>query len=286
MLEPGVCHALCEIARQAAAAAAAAVRGSRRPYHYTGGVNAGGDRVLEIDLAADAEALTWLAKGMERLALPYSTLSEESGLHRHGADYPLFLVDPVDGSAQARRLHPDCSVSIAIASGPTMADLVVGIVQPIMSGDPYVAIAGEGAWQGDRALPRIPPPSGPATSVLLEGPDAASTAALVPRFAAAVPSCQIHASGSIALQLALLAAGCYDVLVACRPGAHAHDVAAGWLLVREAGSAFADLEGLDIASAALIDGHNTYHCAAARRQDLLEQAIFITRGEPLSSPVA
>jgi len=193
----------------------------------------------------------------------------------------LFLVDPVDGSAQARRRHPDCAVSIAIASGPTMADLLVGIVQPIMSGDPYVAIVGEGAWQGDRALPLIPSPSGPATSVLLEGPDAAATAALAPRFAAALPGCQIHASGSIALQLALLAAGCYDVLVACRPGAHAHDVAASWLLLREAGSAFADLEGLDVSSAVLTDGHTTYHCAAARRHDLLEHAVAITHGEPI-----
>ncbi len=278
MLESAVRHAVCELAQQAAAAAAIVVRESRRPYHYTGNVNAGGDRVLEIDLAADAEVMSWLARGMEHLGLPYSTLSEESSLRSHGADYPLILVDPLDGSAQARRHHPDCAISVAVSSGPTMADLVIGVVQPVMCGEPYVAIAGEGAWQGGRRLPLIPTPPGAATSVLLEGPDAASTAALAQRFAAARPGCQIHASGSIALQLALLAAGCYDLLVACRPGAHAHDVAAGWLLVRESGSAFADLQGLDTGSARLQDLHTTHHCAAARRPDWLEEAMALARG--------
>src|SRR5205823_4730392 len=137
------------------------------PERYTGTINAGGDRVLVVDLAADAAAHQSLAAALEAAGQPYSVLSEESGVTDHGAPYPLFLLDPVDGSAQARRRHPDCSVSIAVALGPTMADIVAGVVQPIMCGDPYLAIRGRGAHLGDRPLPLTPVPSGRATSVLL-----------------------------------------------------------------------------------------------------------------------
>lgn len=277
MLDPALVRDLAAIARQAAAAGAKVVRESARPGDYTGGTNAGGDRVLVVDLASDAEILLCLAKRAAALGLSYSTLSEESGLQHHGADYPLFIVDPLDGSAQARRRHPDCAVSIAIAAGPLLVDVVAGIVQPVMYGGPFMAIAGEGARMGDRALPLTPPPAGPATSVLLEGPDAATTARLAARFAAALPACQIHASGSIALQLALTAAGCFDMLVACRPGAQGHDIAAGWLLVREAKGFFADLEDLDLSNAGVLRGQATFRCVVARREDLLAQAIAIAR---------
>ncbi|MDB5076402.1 MAG: hypothetical protein JWO42_2581 [Chloroflexi bacterium] len=266
---------LCQVARNAASAAALAVQANSAPEQYTGTINAGGDRVLAIDLAANEAARARIA--LEMGDTGYSVLSEESGLTAHGADFPLFLLDPVDGSAQARRRHPDCAVSIAVATGPLLRDIVAGVVQPLWGGEPYTAIRGQGAFLGQVRLPLTPTPSGPATSILVEGYNAPAAARLATRFAAHDPACQIHISGSIALQLALLAAGCYDVLIAARPGASAHDISAGWLLVLEAGAIYADFGGLDTASAQLLDSIK-HHPAGARRGDLLESARLVALG--------
>jgi myo-inositol-1(or 4)-monophosphatase len=271
---------LCAITARAATAAAVAVRETGDPSVYTGTTNAGGDRVLAIDLAADVAAKEALAADLAIAGQPYATLSEESGLVRHGAEYPLFVIDPVDGSAEARRRHPDCAVSIAVALGPRFGDIVAAVAQPIFCGDPYVAVRGEGAQQGGRTLPFTPVPRGRAASLLVEGIDAPDALAVAWQFAMHEPSCQVQISGSIALQLALLAAGSYDLLVAARAGARAYDIAAGWLLVVEAGAAYADLQGIETATAPLTDMAMLHRPIAARRQDLLESAIRVARGTP------
>src|SRR5216683_506674 len=65
-------------------------------------VGAGGDRTMELDRAAEADVfaeLEALAGRGERFAV----LSEEAGHRKFGADYPLVLVDPVDGSLNAKQ---------------------------------------------------------------------------------------------------------------------------------------------------------------------------------------
>lgn len=265
------------VALQAARAAAGAVRASQDPHAYTGTINAGGDRVLAVDIAADRAIEEVLAH-----ALPtdsYATFSEESGLRGGSNRYPLLVIDPVDGSAQARRRHPDCAVSIAVAIGPTIDDVVVAVVQPIAGGDAFHAIHGQGAFLGDQPLPRTVPGEA-LRSVLLEGTDAACVASMAMHFARHDPACQIQVSGSIALQLSLLAAGCYDALLACRPGASAYDIAAAWLIAREAGIAYADARGLDTAHAPLTSTTIQHQPAAARRAEHLASIIARAQDAP------
>jgi fructose-1,6-bisphosphatase/inositol monophosphatase family enzyme len=276
---------LLAIAIRAADAAAAVVRASIDPERYTGAINSGGDRVLAVDVAADQAAQRVLAESCGDAGQPYALFSEESGHRRFGADSPLFVIDPVDGSAQARRFHPDCAVSIAVATGETMAEVVAAVVQPIGGGEPYTALRGAGAHRGDRPLPLLPLPDGPAASMLVEGPDATATVRMAGRFAVHDPSCQIHISGSIALQLALLAAGSYDLLIGGRPGACAYDIAAGWLIGLEAGTVFADLQGLNIERTPLADISVQHQLVAARRVDLLSMALRVAQS-PAMAPGA
>jgi myo-inositol-1(or 4)-monophosphatase len=273
---------LTAIARRAAAEAAAAVRAEPAPYRYTGTINAGGDRVLLVDLAADQAIQRVLHDELGTRGLPYAVVSEESGVRRFGGDYPLFVVDPVDGSAQARRRHPDCVVSVAVALGPLLEDIVVGVVQPIAGGPPFSAVRGAGAWYGETPLPLTPIPEGPGTALLIEGMYPATVVPLAVRFAAEEPGWQLHVSGAIAYQLSLLGAGCYDVLVAAQPGGSAHDIAAGWLIVQEAGMIYTDLGGVDTAQTALTDRTIRHQSAAARRPDLLARALRIAGTVPPS----
>jgi myo-inositol-1(or 4)-monophosphatase len=274
---------LLTIALRAAEAAAAVVRGSAHPERYTGTINAGGDRVLAVDVAADREAQRILADTFGAEGLPYAVFSEESDHTIHDGKYPLFVIDPVDGSAQARRRHPDCAVSIAVALGPTMADVVAAVVQPIWGGSPFTALRGAGARLGDAPLPLLPAPDGPARSALVEGIDARTTVAMAQRVAAHDPACQIHVSGGIALQLALLAAGSFDLLIAARSGACAYDVAAAWLIGVESGIAFADLGGHDLARTPLADVAIHHQIVAARHPDLLHAALAVARGDARNS---
>lgn len=272
---------LRSIALDAAMAAASTVRAHATPERYTGTINGGGDRVLTVDLAADDAIRGALSASMAHLGLPYAVLSEESGYVERGARYPLFIVDPVDGSAQARRRHPDCAVSIAVARGPALADLLAAVVHPLVGGDAYSAVAGGGAWLGDRPLPLAPASGDQPSSLVVEGTDAASVLAMARRFVHQDPRCQVQISGSIALQLALLAAGSYDLLLAGRPGASGYDIAAGWLIVREAGAAYADLRGLDSAAAQLVDRAVQHQPVAAGRLEWLERALSIARASDM-----
>jgi len=76
-----------------------------------GGPHHGADRAAEADVFAELEQLA--AKG-ER----FSVLSEEAGLRSFGADYPLVLVDPVDGSLNAKQGIPFFAVMPRWSDGP------------------------------------------------------------------------------------------------------------------------------------------------------------------------
>src|SRR5687767_1792960 len=98
--------------------------GSRSEYE---GVGEGGDRTLVIDrLCEDAifEQLDRLhAAGHE-----FTAISEERGTVAFGESPTRLVIDPIDGSLNARRTIPMHSVSIAVADGPSMADVRIGYV--------------------------------------------------------------------------------------------------------------------------------------------------------------
>ena len=64
-------------------------------------VGAGGDRTMELDRAAEAVVFGGL-EGVADDGELFSVLSEEVGRRSFGADFPLVLVDPVDGSLNAK----------------------------------------------------------------------------------------------------------------------------------------------------------------------------------------
>src|ERR687895_420326 len=85
----------------------------------------GGDMALVIDRAAEDAVLTEL----EALGVPLTAVSEERGeLELHGGGPVHVVIDPVDGSLNAKRRLPFAAVSIAVAAGPRMADVQVGYV--------------------------------------------------------------------------------------------------------------------------------------------------------------
>src|SRR3954463_10488298 len=114
----------------------------------------GGDRTLVIDQAAEDVVLSEL----EAVGVPLTVVSEERGeLLLHGGGELRAVVDPVDGSLNAKRGLPFASLSIAIADGPTLADVEFGYVAAFEPELEWWAVRGGGAFAGSERLEPLTP---------------------------------------------------------------------------------------------------------------------------------
>ena len=198
----------------------------RRPV----GAGAGGDTTMVVDRAAEDAVLAVLEGSGRRFRL----ISEEVGERQVGdADdrAPWIVLDPIDGSLNAKRGLPAFATSIALAEGPSMADVVLGVVRDHGTGEEWIAERGAGATV-DGVPVRAEGEPGELELVLVEGayPDRVGPAA-------AALGGRVHrlrAVGSLALSLCHVAAGRGDAMVGLGPG-RSIDIAAAQLIAREAG---------------------------------------------------
>ena len=190
------------------------------------GAGLGGDDTTAIDREAE-EAI--LARVREAAG---AVVSEEVGRLGTGT-LPLLVVDPIDGSLNAKRGIPFFALSIAVAEGETMDDVVFGFVHDFGSREEWTARRGEGAWLNGERLGAVLPKeeveilSFEATLTSLVARDAPKVADLAYR---------LRIMGSLALSFCHLAAGRVDAVCSLKP-ARSVDIAAAQLLCREVGLA-------------------------------------------------
>ena len=196
------------------------------------------------DLVTDADT------GSQRLiagrildAFPdHTILAEEDGLVADPSRSWRWVVDPLDGTINFAHGFPFWAVSIALEHE---GRLVVGVVHDPLAGATYSASLGRGASaqrQGGERQCR-----GPAARQPDRHGDCPSTSrtdvdrqmSLFRRFSTGTHS--VRRTGSSALNLALVAAGGFDVCYATFM--NPWDAAAGVVLVREAGGMVTDLRG-------------------------------------------
>jgi myo-inositol-1(or 4)-monophosphatase len=223
-------------------------------------IGAGGDRTMELDRAAEADVfaeLEQLAATGER----FSVLSEEVGYRRMGADYPLLLVDPVDGSLNAKQGVPFFGVMLALLDGPTIGDTVVGSVVNLINGEAWTAIRKQGAWRNGEPIEVSSRPNRERLEIVaLE-----VLPSLLPVARGLVQqSAKIRILGSMALAIAHTAAGSFDAFCAPKP-VRVFDMAASVLIVTEAGGVATDLNGNPVSPlAAKLETRTTLVCAPNR----------------------
>ena len=105
-----------------AAAAVAAI-----PMHDRGtevGKGKGGDTTLVIDRDAEAAIVATLEEA-HAAGMRFDLVSEELGTRSFDGDGPMVVVDPIDGSRNARRGLPDVAISLAVSDGPNLRDVRV-----------------------------------------------------------------------------------------------------------------------------------------------------------------
>jgi len=201
----------------------------------TGTRGEGGDRTLVIDSAAE-DAVFHHLKLLYDEGARFTAVSEERGTVDFGSPDVRVVIDPIDGSLNAKRGLPHHALSIAVADGETMADVGFGFVHDFGPREEWVATRGGGVELNGRPLGAVPAErrdgEGRLEVVAIESAD--------PRWVAMAGeqlnevAYRLRALGAIAVSLCQVAAGRVDGMVslmACR----SVDAAAAQLIVRESG---------------------------------------------------
>ncbi len=236
-------HDLALTALAAADAAAAIHRRDQGRVAVEGAIEKGrADWVSRTDLEAQAAALAVI-----RARHPgHAVLAEEderSVAERIAAwdGSPLWVVDPLDGTANFLHGHPQYAASVAVAvDGRPVAGAVVGT----STGERWWAARGEGAFRGGLPI-RVSPPR-PLRAALVGTGFPFKLLDRLPEYLAQMDrvlrhSAGIRRAGAAALDLCYLAQGSLDAF--WELVLHPWDFAAGWLLVEEAGGVLVKDDG-------------------------------------------
>lgn len=221
-----------------------------------------GNPVCEVDLQIDA-----LLRARLTALLPEAAwLSEETtDSPERLAARRLWVVDPIDGTRDYVRGRSGWAVSIALVED---GQPVIGVLDAPVRGERWLAQAGKGAWRNGQAI-RV------AQREVLAG--ARVPADILPR--ADRDLVAVAKPNSIALRLAMVAAGEADLLATMRWG-HEWDIAAAVLLGREAGASVTDVLGAPLTfntpraqAFGILATAPGIHAAALTRLDARAQAL-------------
>ena len=193
-------------------------------------VGKGGDETTAVDAAAEEAVIARLRE----LDTPLTVVSEEAGeLELGGPGGPRVVVDPIDGSLNAKRGIPFFSLSLAVADGPSMRDVHYGFVYDFGSREEWTAERGVGAFLDGEPLGEVRPKD----RLEILSFEATETSFVVDKAAAMTGVAhRLRIMGSLAISLCHLAAGRVDGVCSLKP-ARSVDIAAAQLLVRECGLA-------------------------------------------------
>jgi myo-inositol-1(or 4)-monophosphatase len=217
------------------------------------------DFVTEVDRASEERLRSVILELVPEARVLGEELSPTLGSAITNSMGIVFVADPLDGTTNYLHGYPAFSVSIGVLVDGV---LVAGVIRHGVTGDTYTATAGGGAFQNGEPI-RVSSISDPARSLIGTGFPFASERALLeyqPQFAAiAGETAGIRRAGSAALDLADVAAGRFEGFweLMLAPW----DIAAGVLLVREAGGIVTDFKGAEapIARTSVVAGNPAIH---------------------------
>lgn len=221
----------------------------------------GGDDTTAIDQAAEDAVVARLAA----LDRDFVLVSEELGMRTFGDGGDLrIVVDPIDGSINAKRGIPFFCFSLAVAEGATMDDVGFGYLYDFGTGEEWTAERGRGAFLDGEPLAG----PGPKDSIEILSFEGTTTRAIAERITGLLDSVgRVRVMGSLALTLCYVAAGRVDAACSLKP-ARSVDIAAAQLLVRECGFAIELFEDPPFGAAPL-DLVPRSRVAAAGTEELL-----------------
>ena len=208
--------------------------------------------------AADRRSERTLFEELSRVRPGYGFVMEESGRHEGSDRSHTWHVDPLDGTTNFLHGIPIFAISVGLERE---GQLVAGVVYNPATDDMYFAERGQGAYHNNRRL-RVAARRDIGEALVTCGIPALGRAQLHPRFKAEMGEVMARAGvlrrfGAAALDLASVAAGSSDAY--WERGVRSWDVAAGTVLVREAGGFVSSADaGEDVIGAGTILAGNEY----------------------------
>ena len=232
------------------------------------GRGAGGDISRRIDIVAEKTVLDYLKK----INFECVVLGEECGrveLSQHPKGF--VIMDAIDGSANAVRGIPFFCCSLAFATEDKLSSITDGVVIDLHSGDMYWASLGKGAFMNEGKISVAQEePVYRIVGVNLSGAEPELLQKLQPIFKSGNHTRHL---GANALELALFARGLFDIYIDFRNKIRVTDMAAGYLLVKEAGGLVLDAKLNPLDSDLGYTTKISFICAANKRvlDDIMSQ---------------
>lgn len=197
------------------------------------GRGAGGDISKAIDVAAEGAVLEYLREA----EFPCTVLGEECGRVEISGGGPYIVMDAIDGTANAVRGFPFYCSSLAYAEGYSLGEVTAGVVKNLATGRTYWAVKGGGAFADGS---RIRAGRGEEGYTILGINLSGATPELLERVRPLTESAHIRHMGANALEMAVFSEGLMDAFVDIRDKIRIQDIAAGYLLVKEASGLLLD----------------------------------------------
>lgn len=208
------------------------------------GMGAGGDKMKLVDLAAE----TAIVEVMVKHGISFTLISEESGIKEFGSNPGGYFVtaDPIDGTTNLTRGLPFYCSSIAISKRQTLSGVFAAIVTDLYHGTTYTAIKGKGAHRNGE---KIKPSSVTSMEEAVIGLDLNTykVKEVAPQLTDLIQVTRhIRHFGANALELCYVAEGLTDGFIDIRGKIRTTDIAAGFLIINEAGGLVTTPENKDI----------------------------------------
>jgi myo-inositol-1(or 4)-monophosphatase len=205
------------------------------------GKGAGGDSMKLVDLAAEKA----IVETLQQCGVSFTLVSEESGVKEFG-ETPrrcYVTVDPIDGTTNLVRGLPFYASSIAVSAEPVLSSVYAALVADLAHDTAYMAQAGKGAYRdGEKIKPSTLVSLGEAVMGL--DLNTYRVKGIAPQLTRLIEATKhIRHFGANALELCYVAEGLTDAFVDIRGKLRTTDIAAGFLILREAGGIITTPEG-------------------------------------------
>jgi myo-inositol-1(or 4)-monophosphatase len=230
------------------------------------GRGAGGDISRNIDIIAEKTVLDYL----KEINFDCVVLGEECGMVELSNNPKGFIImDAIDGSANAVRGIPFFCSSLAFAIDNKLSSITDGVITNLSNGEMYWASKNMGAFlNGLKIKVHHKEPVYKIIGVNTSGATSELMKRLHPIFE---QHNHIRHFGANALEMAFLARGLLDIFIDLRDKIRIQDIAAGYLIVKEAGGLLfdADLNPLD----ADLSYKTRISFIAAANQEIIDEII-------------
>ena len=205
------------------------------------GKGAGGDPMKLVDLAAEKA----IVEVLQQYSVSFTLISEESGVKEFGeAPKQCYVtVDPIDGTTNLVRGLPFYASSIAVSAKPALSTVYAALVTDLFHDTTYTAQQGKGAYRDGE---KIKPSALASLEEAVIGLDLNTykVREIAPQLTRLIEETKhIRHFGANALELCYVADGTTDAFVDVRGKLRTTDVAAGFLILKEAGGIITTPEG-------------------------------------------